>query len=264
MTRDSEVQNWVSSEVFIDWTDLRSAHAQCRSVLTRLAADRDLLTLLVDRIADDEDLFRDADHHPVMDRLTLWRDMERGIYLRLHVSPGNNELIPHDHKYSFTTYILRGSYTHVWRRRTAPYRGKFSSEHVPLGLVTCERVGSCYTLGYSLVHQTMMEADTVTLFMRGPGEQGSSYAAQDMLDRVDGGNRADGDQSAPATTAARKHTDGQRPLELNEYRRLRHRLMTLGALGPVSKSRPAPPGAGSGLTSTQGRGPAPRPDQRAR
>ncbi|AUY54599.1 hypothetical protein EH183_30570 [Streptomyces sp. CB01881] len=211
----------------IDWTDLRSAHAQCRSVLRRLAADSSLLTHLVDRLADDKDLLADADHHPVMDRLTLWHDPDRGIYLRLHVSPGTNELIPHDHKYSFTTYILRGSYTHVWRRREGSYQGDFTSDQAPLGLVTSERVGSCYTLGYSLIHQTVMEAGTVTLFMRGPKEQARSYAALDMLDRltVDAATE-------PVASEQRRHTDGERGLGFDEYLRLRDRLSAQGVLEP--------------------------------
>jgi hypothetical protein len=220
-------QHWLSTEVAIDWSDLRTAHSQCRSVLRRLAADRSQLTSLVDRLAEDSELLADADHHPVMDRLTLWRDPERGIYLRLHVSPGTNELIPHDHKYSFTTYILRGSYTHVWRRREGSYQGDFTSDEAPLGLVTNERVGSCYTLGYSLIHQTVMEADTVTLFMRGPKEQTRSYAALDMLDRLIVDAAAD-----PVSPVERRHTDGERSLGFDEYVRLRDRLSALGVLDP--------------------------------
>lgn len=226
------IRNWLGTGFAIDWTDLRLAHAQCRSVLTELAADRELLTNLVDRVAIDEVLFADANHHPVMDRLTLWRDIDRGIYLRLHVSPGNNELIPHDHKYSFTTYILRGSYTHVWRRRSVSYSGSFTAEKAPLGLVTCEQVGSCYTLGYSLIHQTMMEADTVTLFMRGPGEQSRSYAALDMLDRTVSSSRAD--DSETELIEERRHTDGQRRLEFSEFVRLRSRLAALRVIDAIS------------------------------
>lgn len=223
-------QHWLSTEVTIDWTDLRAAHAQCRSVLRRLAADRSLLTSLVDRLADDKELLADADHHPVMDRLTLWRDAKRGIYLRLHVSPGTNELIPHDHKYSFTTYILHGSYTHVWRRREGSYHGDFTSDEAPLGLVTNERVGSCYTLGFSLIHQTVMEADTVTLFMRGPKQQTRSYAALDMLDRLVVDTAAE-----PVAPAKRRHTDGERGLGFDEYIRLRDHLSALGVLDPFAR-----------------------------
>ncbi|MGW6457497.1 hypothetical protein ACWF94_16525 [Streptomyces sp. NPDC055078] len=254
--------HWLSTEVDIDWADLRSAHAQCRSVLGRLVADRPLLTSLVQRLADDRKLLADADHHPVMDRLTLWNDPGRGIYLRLHISPGTNELIPHDHKYSFTTYIVRGSYTHVWRRREGSYEGDFTSDQVPLGLVTSERVGSCYTLGYSLIHQTVMEADTVTLFMRGPKQQARSYAALDMLDRLTPDPAAgpparderdvqaardvqdEGDvqdvrdvqaaRDAQAVRDERRHTDGERGLSFDEYLRLRDRLSALGVLEPLA------------------------------
>ncbi|OKI10233.1 hypothetical protein A6A06_01770 [Streptomyces sp. CB02923] len=186
-----------------------------------------MLTWLVDRPAHDRELLADADHHPVMDRLTLWRDPERGVYLRLHVSPGTNELIPHDHKYAFTTYILRGSYTHVWRRRQAPYSGEFTSDQAPLGLVSVERTGSCYTLGHTLIHQTVMEADTVTLFMRGPREQARSYAATDMLGRLAPLVAPD-----PSDEPVKRHTDGARGLTFDEYTGLRRRLASLGVVAP--------------------------------
>lgn len=229
MSARGTVDNWLAREVTIDWSDLRSAHRQCRSVLRRLATDRGLLTALVAGVRDDAALFADADHHPVMDRLTLWRDDDRGVYLRLHVSPGTNELIPHDHKYSFTSYILSGAYTHVWRRRAeGAYAGDFTSDQVPLGLVTHERAGSCYTLAYSLVHQTVMEADTVTLFMRGPREQQRSYAALDMLDRQNHGTDA-----ASSGEVVKRHTEGARALRPDEYEELCGRLAALGHLDPV-------------------------------
>lgn len=230
MLARSTADNWLARDVTIDWSDLRSAHRECRSVLRRLAADRPLLSTLVARLEDDAELFADADHHPVMDRLTLWHDADRGIYLRLHISPGTNELIPHDHKYSFTSYILSGSYTHVWRRRAeGAYAGEFTSQQVPLGLVTHEKAGSCYTLGYSLVHQTVMEANTVTLFMRGPREQNRSYAALDLLDRQNLG-----EDSASAGAVVKRHTDGARALEPDEYAELRGRLTAAGLLEPVA------------------------------
>lgn len=223
-------QNWLGEEIRIDWRDLRTAHRQCRSVLRRLAADRMLLTALVGRLEADPGLFADADHHPVMDRLTLWHDADRGVYLRLHASAGANELIPHDHKYSFSSYILSGSYTHVWRRRTPEViSGEFTSGQVPLGLVTHEKTGSCYTLGYSLVHQTMMAANTITLFMRGPKEQGRSFAALDLL-----GRQNLGDGSGDPGSVVKKHTDGSRALRTDEYRRLRGRMIGAGLLEPVA------------------------------
>jgi hypothetical protein len=178
------------------------------------------------RLQDDAELFADADHHPVMDRLTPWRDSDRGVYLRLHISPGTNELIPHDHKYSFTSYILSGAYTHVWRKRAEGfYSGEFTSANAPLGIVTHERVGSCYTIGYSLVHQTLMKANTVTLFLRGPKEQSRSYAALDMLDRQSQEN-----EGVPSDPLVKSHTDGARPLQTIEYLAIRVKLISANLL----------------------------------
>jgi hypothetical protein len=102
-----------------------------------------------------------------------------------------------------------------------------------LGLVTHERTGSCYTLGYSLVHQTVMEADTVTLFMRGPREQRRSYAALDMLDRQNVGADSASSGEVSSGEVVKRHTDGARALRPDEYEELCGRLTALGLLDPV-------------------------------
>ena len=78
----------------------------------------------------------------------------------------------------------------------------------------------------------MMEADTVTLFMRGPGEQSRSYAALDMLDRTVSSSRAD--DSETELIEERRHTDGQRRLEFSEFVRLRSRLAALRVIDAIS------------------------------
>ncbi|MFD9467318.1 hypothetical protein [Streptomyces sp. NPDC060027] len=80
----------------------------------------------------------------------------------------DNQLVPYDHCYTFSTRILTGGYVHVVRRRTDDWVGPFNRADLAPGIVTFERPGSAYTLGHPMVHQAVMEPDTVTLFVRGP------------------------------------------------------------------------------------------------
>ncbi|MEU7829508.1 hypothetical protein [Nonomuraea sp. NPDC049129] len=219
----------------IDWDDPRSAYRKSRSLLTRLGNSPDTLGALVRGIGENETLLADCDRHPVMDRLTLYRDDARGIYLRLHVSQGMNEIMPHDHKYGFTTMILRGSYTHVWRRRTGALNGEFTSAEIEPGLVTVERPGSCYCLQHTQVHQTIMERDTVTLFLRGPRRQERSYAAVDMLQTYMETYAAQAPEEIRdgvfnGSHTFQSHTEMNRRMSFEEYFGLSARLTAMGVI----------------------------------
>lgn len=223
----------------IDWSDTRAAYRSSRELLQQLAADRPMLSKLVRHVASDPELLEDCDRHPVIDRLTLYRDEAAGIYLRLHIARAGDEVLPHDHKYGFTTLILRGSYTHVWRRRLGNPAGEFTSTDIAPGLVTIERPGSCYCLQHTQVHQTIMERDTVTLFLRGPRCQERSYAAMDMLQngmqRYASRNesRVLGDGAAGAPGDAHRytsHTELSSTMTLDECAHLVQRLVALGVI----------------------------------
>jgi len=227
-------------QYMIQWDDSRVAYRQSRRLLIDLAADPSRLGALVRRVGEEQALLDDCDCHPVMDRLTLHRDDATGTYLRLHVARGGEEIMPHDHKYGFTTMILRGSYTHVWRRRTGARAGAFTSGDIVPGLVTIERPGSCYCLQYTQVHQTIMERDTVTLFLRGPQRQARSYAAMDMLQEQMERYAATGreltgseapvsaghaDEGQPTYTS---HTQLNRAMTRAEYEELAAHLLAIG------------------------------------
>ncbi|MFE0045214.1 hypothetical protein [Streptomyces albireticuli] len=215
--------NWLD-HLTVDHRDLRTAHSRRAQILNRLAADKPLLTELVHGIEHNPRLLHESEVHPLIHRLVLYQDDARGFQIRLHLSPGHgDELVPHDHKYSFTTRILAGAYTHVWRRRTDTSDGEFTAADLTPGIVTIERPDSCYTLGHPLVHQTLMLPGTVTLFMRGPREKDRSHAALDMLPQAD-------TWPSPAEAGKPKHAGGQRPVTGNEYRVMRDQLAKQGII----------------------------------
>ncbi|MCX4681481.1 hypothetical protein OG413_40495 [Streptomyces sp. NBC_01433] len=210
--------NWLEELPALDDNDLRLAHRRSRDILLRLGADRRLLTQLVGEIEHDPQRMTESEVHPLINRLVIYQDDARGFQIRLHMSPGARELVPHDHKYTFTTLVLAGAYIHVWRRRTDGGEGEFTAEDLQPGLITVERPGSCYTLGHPLVHQTVMLPGTVTLFMRGPRAKTRSNAALDMLPAADEWPEA-------SQSGKPKHARGQRPVTAAEYHAMRRQLV---------------------------------------
>lgn len=166
----------------IDWDDARASQRASRTLLHALAGDRDLLTELVWGIPDDPWRSRRSEFHPLMNKLCLLEDQEAGYQLRLHDFRVNDlDIVPHDHKYPFTAYVITGGYTHVWSRRTnGRDDGDFTSEDITPGVVSLEGPGACYTLQYSLIHQTVVQPGTVSLFLRGPKRMDRWHAAGDM------------------------------------------------------------------------------------
>ncbi|MGW1805475.1 hypothetical protein [Streptomyces sp. NPDC002078] len=224
--------HWIDHLPALDWTDLRTGHRQARSVLTRLAGDRELLTRLVHEIEHDDQRLSASEIHPLINRLILYQDDSRGFQIRLHMSPGSRELVPHDHKYTFTAYVLQGAYVHVWRRRADRGEGEFTGNDIRPGIVSIERPGTCYTFGHPLIHQTIMVPGTVTLFMRGPRVKQRSHAALDMLPQAD-------NWPPPSELGKPKHANGQRPVTIEEYRAMRAQLIGSGLIDAI----PGPVGA---------------------
>ncbi|WP_222595068.1 hypothetical protein [Nocardia ninae] len=203
-------------------------------MLSRLAEDKDLLTRLVHEIEFDHERLSKSEVHPLINRLILYQDDSRAFQIRLHMSPGSRELVPHDHKYSFTAYVLRGAYLHVWRRRVDRREGEFTGADILPGIVTIERPGTCYTFGHPLIHQTIMVPGTVTLFMRGPRVKGRSHAALDMLPQAE-------QWPPPAEAGKPTHANGQRPVTMAEYQAMRARLVAEGLIDDISAAHGATP-----------------------
>ncbi|WP_240634104.1 MULTISPECIES: hypothetical protein [Streptomyces] len=160
---------WLDAVPSLDSTDLRGVLRISRAVLDQLAQDRYLLTRLVGEVLHDPQRLAASRVTLLLNRLSLYQAPDRGFEVRLNMNPRpDNQRVAHDHRYAFATQILAGGYVHVVRRRTNGWDGPFTGTDLEPGIVTIERPGSAYTLGEAMVHQAVMEPDTVTLFVRGP------------------------------------------------------------------------------------------------
>ncbi|MGQ4344104.1 hypothetical protein [Streptomyces sp. SAS_275] len=204
---------WLKRIPSLDNLDLRDVQQISRELLDRLAADRVLLTQLVDEIPDDPERLANSRVTLLLNRLSLYQAADRGFEIRMNMNPRlDNQLVPHDHCYTFSTRILTGGYVHVVRRRTDSGEGPFTRADLAPGIVTAERPGSAYTLGHPMVHQAVMEPDTVTLLVRGPRRKPFSNAVADMMPARD---------SWPAPAEPGDQPAESRPATLAEYRLMR-------------------------------------------
>ncbi|MCL7376987.1 hypothetical protein [Streptomyces sp. 35G-GA-8] len=172
----------------IDWDDPRQCADNSRTTLRRLADNRELFTDLVHTIGREPYRLARCETHPIISRLCLAEGPHSLWQLRLHVFPdGERDLTPHDHKYPFAVHVVSGGYVHVWNRRTGKRQtGEFSSHDVSPGIVTVERPTTGYLLANSLVHQTALGPETITLFLRGPVRHQRWHAASDMQGAMNG------------------------------------------------------------------------------
>ncbi|MEU6073686.1 hypothetical protein [Micromonospora sp. NPDC047074] len=179
----------------IDWSDLPKARQQTKEVLLALAEDKQALGELLARAREEEDLFDKCEHHKLLDKLVVYDALDRGFRIRVHVSTDDHRDRPHDHRFSFTSLIMRGGYRHVrhqlvgraedipddvqndWEARDTDVRV------VPL-FVTNEVEGNCYTLHHNEIHTTFTTPNTVSLFLRGPAEKERSIITERETGKV--------------------------------------------------------------------------------
>ncbi|CQR61786.1 hypothetical protein [Streptomyces leeuwenhoekii] len=208
---------WLDAVPSLTTPDLRVVQRTSRQLLDRLAQDRPLLSRLVHEISNDPERLAASRVTLLLNRLSLYQAPDRGFEIRLNMQPRpDNQLVPHDHCYTFATRILTGGYVHVVRRRTNGWYGPFSGDDLEPAIVTVERPGTAYTLGHTMVHQAVMEPDTVTLFVRGPRRKKSSHAAGDLMPPK---------ETWPDPAAPGEEAVESRPATLSEYEQMRGYLI---------------------------------------
>lgn len=96
----------------LDWNDLAAVNAASTRLLDQLTSTPAILADLVERIPDDAHLSRLCEHYDILDKLVL-HDDPAGWRLRLHVFLDGYFDRPHNHRWTYTSRILTGSYTHI-------------------------------------------------------------------------------------------------------------------------------------------------------
>ncbi len=150
----------------IDWNSTEAVHIATRPVLDELAADRRLLRASALAALDDKELLSLSEHYDILDKIVMFSDPS-GIRLRLHVfQPGYFDR-PHNHRWTYSSRLLRNRYLHrIYGDAeidSSLHPGKLDAVQVRE-----EIVGSTYTLSHKAIHAVVAEPGTVSLVVRGP------------------------------------------------------------------------------------------------
>jgi hypothetical protein len=218
----------------LDWQDLPAVVAASGLLLDRLDRDRALIGQLADRITTDTTLVPLCEHYDILDKLVL-HDDPTGWRLRLHVFLDGYFDRPHNHRWTYTSRILTGSYTHTLYGADEALTDSIDVATLQPRLVRIEEPGDVYTLHHSMIHSVAARGHAITLIVRGPAVKDRFV----VTDRVTGhawwqyGTAADTAEAA----AAKRMTPDQ----------IRQRVEDLRAAGLFSargsaRAKPMPTG----------------------
>lgn len=149
-----------------DWDDIDAVETTTRKVLDALTDDRSVVRSVLTDLPRRPDLLALCEHYDILDKIVLWDDPS-GFRVRLHVFlPGYFDR-PHNHRWSYTSTILRGQYRHYLFGNV-----ELDEDVLPRDLeavmVRQEQVGNAYALHHSMVHAVVAEPYTLSLVVRGP------------------------------------------------------------------------------------------------
>lgn len=151
----------------MDWSDVRRIHTVASAALRHLSTSGELCHLL-ETLPTRESLVERCEHLRSLDKLVLYDHPESGIRLRLHMFSDEYLDLPHNHRWSYTTLMLAGGYTHYVFE---PMREDSHTTPVTdLRPLNVQQVlpGAAYTLDHTVVHSLAASSATMTLVLRGP------------------------------------------------------------------------------------------------
>ncbi|MFB8086912.1 hypothetical protein [Streptomyces sp. NPDC055992] len=157
----------------LDWDDLSAVAAAAERSFQQLTAERwSSLAALLQALPTDAALVEMCESYDFLDKLVLHDDPEQRYRIRLHrFRPGYFDR-PHNHRWSFASAILTGSYVHTQYGSDAEFDTATADRLRPLQIRT-ERAGDWYVLHHTAVHSVTAEAGTISLVLRGPAAKRS-------------------------------------------------------------------------------------------
>lgn len=149
----------------LHWHDAETVEPATTKACQQILASPDDLWQTLRTLSERPGLLALCEHYDILDKIVLWDDPS-GIRVRLHVFlPGHFDR-PHNHRWSYTSTILRGQYYHY-------LFGDAELDNDDPGSLTAlmvrtEQAGTTYTLHHTMVHAVVAEPYTVSLVIRGP------------------------------------------------------------------------------------------------
>jgi predicted metal-dependent enzyme (double-stranded beta helix superfamily) len=166
----------------IDWEDTDAMEEACRKVLEHLNSNRRIIRQALNELPDRPELLALCEHPDSeataelgqqLDKIVLYED-ETGFRVRMHIFWSGCEDLPHNHRWSLCSMILKGQFRH------SLYGVENYDDTMQLPIpkplqVRIEQVGSIYALHHTVLHALVAEENAVSLFVRGPSVKERGY-----------------------------------------------------------------------------------------
>ncbi|MEU9047983.1 MULTISPECIES: hypothetical protein [unclassified Kitasatospora] len=155
----------------LDWNDMAVLNEQLDELLEELATSPTWLNDAFDHVLATPDLLVQSERLQELDRVVLVNDEASGVRVRLHVFRQRFFDRPHNHRWSFGTRILAGSYRHYIFGDYPDLSPDTDARKLTPPLVRVETPGTGYVLRHTLVHSVGAVPETTSLIVRGPAEK---------------------------------------------------------------------------------------------
>jgi hypothetical protein len=162
------IPSLVADIAMTDWNDLAAVTATNDKLLAALDSDRTTLSKLAEQAVDNPELIALCEHYDILDKIVLRND-PNGWRLRLHVFlPGYFDR-PHNHRWTYSSRILHGSYIHpLYGTEDQLGNGDIDVAALQPRMVRTESTSNFYTLHHTMIHSVTAQPHTTSLIVRGP------------------------------------------------------------------------------------------------
>ncbi|MFC1417840.1 hypothetical protein [Streptacidiphilus cavernicola] len=155
----------------LDWKDMARLNPQLDRLLEELATSPTWLNDAIDHVLATPELLVQSERLQELDRVVLVNDEASGVRIRLHVFRERFFDRPHNHRWSFGTRILAGSYTHYLFGDYPDLSPATDARELAPVLVREELPGTGYVIRHTLLHSVGAVPETTSLIVRGPAEK---------------------------------------------------------------------------------------------
>ncbi|MFD8738155.1 hypothetical protein ACFV06_25030 [Streptomyces sp. NPDC059618] len=153
----------------LDWSDMPALHGPMEELLEELVSHPTWLNDAFDHVLGTPELLNQCERLQELDRVVLVNDKASDVRIRLHVFTGSDFDRPHNHRWSFGSRILHGSYQH---HLFGDYDELSTDTRIGSpALVREEVAGSGYVIRHTMVHTVSSVPETTSLIVRGPSEK---------------------------------------------------------------------------------------------
>lgn len=153
----------------LDWTDMPKLLGPMEELLDDLASSPTWLNDAFDHVLRTPELLNQCERLQELDRVVLVSDKNSDVRVRLHLFTGSDFDRPHNHRWSFGSRLLHGSYHHYL---FGDYEELTPETRIGTpALVREEKAGSGYLIRHTMVHTVASPPGTTSLIVRGPAEK---------------------------------------------------------------------------------------------